>query len=273
MVRLAMVAAAAILLVGLLGVRIAARTLLLGPGVDEPPLKLPAWWKAGDPLPREKTNCVRCHLTAGRELTAPVRDFAQGAHDYASLSCNDCHGGDTEHDATAHEHDKGFIGTKLTHHIAGCTECHGHEATAFRKSKHYWDLKKSINKDYPMCVDCHGNHDVGRPPADFALAGRVLSPTATRTWPLDGRAWPPRRRKTIGSGKPCIMPPGGCGLSGRLAHLPQGAGASPQRRRGVFSCSNDSDSATSRRPEPAHARLREGLQDWLKQQKKGRPGT
>ena len=29
--------------------------------------------------------------------------------------------------------------------------------------------KKHINRDYPLCVDCHGNHDIGKPPADFAL--------------------------------------------------------------------------------------------------------
>jgi hypothetical protein len=136
---------------------------------DEPKLKLPEWWKAGDPLPGEKSNCVRCHLTAGRELTVPLRDFARSVHDRAKLSCNDCHGGDTEHDATAHEHDKGFIGTKMSAHMAACAGCHGPEANSVRKSKHYWDLKKSINRDYPVCVDCHGNHDIGKPPVEFAL--------------------------------------------------------------------------------------------------------
>jgi hypothetical protein len=136
---------------------------------DEPQLKLPQWWKAGDPLPGEKSNCVRCHLNAGRELTVPLRDFARSVHDRAKLSCNDCHGGDTEHDASAHEHDKGFIGTKMSSHIAACSSCHGSEANTVRKSKHYWDLKKSINRDYPLCVDCHGNHDIGKPPANFAL--------------------------------------------------------------------------------------------------------
>lgn len=136
---------------------------------DEPPLKLPGWWKAGDPLPQVKSNCVRCHLTAGRELTLPVRDLARSVHDRAKLSCNDCHGGDAENDATAHEEDKGFIGTKLSAHLAQCASCHGHEASALRKSKHYWDFKKRINKDYPGCIDCHGNHDVGKPPPEFTL--------------------------------------------------------------------------------------------------------
>jgi hypothetical protein len=139
------------------------------PAAKEPPLKLPSWWNPGDPLPTEKTNCVRCHLTAGRELTTPVRDFARSVHDRAGLSCNECHGGDTEHDATAHEAEHGFIGTKLSAHMAVCADCHKGEAQAVRQGKHYWDLSKRINHDYPVCVDCHGNHDIGRPPADFSL--------------------------------------------------------------------------------------------------------
>src|SRR5262249_30235271 len=71
------------------------------------PFKLPKEWNPADPLPIVKSNCVRCHLTAGRELTAPLRDFARSTHDFAHLSCNDCHGGDTEHDATAHESEHG----------------------------------------------------------------------------------------------------------------------------------------------------------------------
>jgi hypothetical protein len=53
--------------------------------------------------------------------------------------------------------------------MAVCSECHNREAGSFKKSKHYWDLSKSINKSYPVCIDCHGNHDVGRPPPDFSL--------------------------------------------------------------------------------------------------------
>jgi hypothetical protein len=136
---------------------------------DAKPLKLPEWWPAGDPLPIEKSNCVRCHLTAGRELTVPLHEFARSVHDLAKLSCNDCHGGDTVNDATAHEHEHGFIGTKLSAHMAACAECHKGEAEGLQKGKHFWDLKKGINKKYPVCVDCHGNHDIGRPPAEFSL--------------------------------------------------------------------------------------------------------
>src|SRR5436305_10107290 len=105
-------------LLGLVGLR----------GEPPVPLKLPANWNPRDPLPIEKTNCVRCHLTAGRELTVPVRDFARSVHDRANLSCNDCHGGNTAEDATAHEAEHGFIGTKLSAHMSACASCHGLEA-------------------------------------------------------------------------------------------------------------------------------------------------
>ena len=138
-------------------------------GQENKAAKLPAWWNAADPLPIEKSNCVRCHLTAGRELTAPVRDFARSVHDRAKMSCNDCHGGNTDDDTKAHEHEFDFIGTKLSAHVAACADCHTDEAEAFRKGPHFWDLSKRINRDYPVCIDCHGNHDVGKPPAEFAL--------------------------------------------------------------------------------------------------------
>jgi hypothetical protein len=139
------------------------------PPAKDPPLKLPDWWKADDPLPVEKSNCVRCHLTAGRELTAPLRGFARSVHDRVRMSCNDCHGGNIKEDSSAHEPEHHFIGTKLSAHMAACSTCHGAEAEEFGKSKHYWDLSKSINRKYPVCVDCHGNHDIGKPPAEFAL--------------------------------------------------------------------------------------------------------
>jgi len=135
----------------------------------ESPLKLPEWWNPDNPLPIVESNCVRCHLTAGRELTVPVRDFARSVHDRAKMSCNDCHGGNTEDDTKAHEHEFDFIGTKLSAHVAACADCHADEAAALRKGPHFWDLSKRINRDYPVCIDCHGNHDVGKPPTEFSL--------------------------------------------------------------------------------------------------------
>jgi hypothetical protein len=132
-------------------------------------VKLPTWWKAGDPVPHVKSNCVRCHLTAGRELTAPVQDFARSVHDLQGMTCSDCHGGNREKDSDAHEEVSGFIGTKLSAHMAGCAECHSEQAEQVKSGPHFWDFSKKINLAYPVCIDCHGHHDVEKPPPEFAL--------------------------------------------------------------------------------------------------------
>ena len=138
-------------------------------GDAEAPVRLPRWWKAGDPVPMVKSNCVRCHLTAGRELTAPAQDFARSVHDLYGMTCSDCHGGNRDKDESAHEAEFDFIGTKLSAHMAGCAECHGEQAEAVKSGPHYWDFSKQINLKYPVCSDCHGHHDVEKPPAEFAL--------------------------------------------------------------------------------------------------------
>ncbi len=129
----------------------------------------PKSWPAEQPLPLVGSNCAACHLTAGRELTAAVVNFARSAHDLAEMTCYDCHGGNTRDDVKAHEGEFGFIGTKKSAHIATCSECHSEEAEILAKGPHGWDFSKRINTEYPLCFDCHGNHDIGNPPADFKL--------------------------------------------------------------------------------------------------------
>lgn len=138
-------------------------------GDEASDLTLPEFWPEGHPLPQAKSNCVKCHLNAGRELTVPLIQFAHSVHDLNQMSCNDCHGGNTEDDAKAHEAEFGFIGTKLSAHIARCAECHTEQAEILAGGPHHWDWSKRINIDYPMCFDCHGNHDVGNAQADFSL--------------------------------------------------------------------------------------------------------
>ncbi len=135
-----------------------------------PRFERPQGWPAEFPLPTENTNCVRCHLHAGRELTGAVRDLCRSTHDMMGLSCADCHGGNTEDDVTAHNEEFGFIGTKLSSHIETCSGCHDEQASLLSEGGHAWDWSERINLNYPMCVDCHGNHDIGNPPESFALA-------------------------------------------------------------------------------------------------------
>ncbi|MBI2826479.1 MAG: cytochrome c3 family protein [Planctomycetia bacterium] len=144
---------------------------------DKPaPRKLtaPKNWPPGHPLPNVASNCVACHLTAGRELTAAVEHFVRSVHDLNGLTCYDCHGGNRDDDARAHEEDFDFIGTKLSAHLKTCSECHDGEAERLAAGPHHWDFSKRINTQYPTCVDCHGNHDIGNPPAEFKLTDMCL---------------------------------------------------------------------------------------------------
>lgn len=138
-------------------------------------LALPPFWPEGHPVPKVQSNCVKCHLTAGRELSAAVLNFAHSVHDLNELSCADCHGGNTEDDAAAHEEEAGFIGTKLSAHWKKCQECHAEQAEIVAGSPHAWDFSKRINIDYPMCIDCHGNHDIGDPNAGYQLKDSCLN--------------------------------------------------------------------------------------------------
>jgi hypothetical protein len=234
---------------------------------EEKPLQLPAGWKAGDPLPVVKTNCVRCHLTAGRELTVPVRDFARSVHDRTRLSCNDCHGGNTAEDASAHEAEHGFIGTKLSAHMAVCAECHPREAQSFRKGKHYWDLSKRINRDYPVCIDCHGNHDIGRPPPEFSLTNVCTDchkqfaaemPSAAAVVTENDRLWEVLRKVHTKNSKEEDPTP--ARFREELAHVRFATAQLLHRARPVTALEAQGLNERVRR-------LREGLEGWLKEQK------
>jgi hypothetical protein len=133
-------------------------------------LVAPKNWPAGHPLPIVGSNCVACHLTAGRELTAAVKNFVRSVHDIKEMTCYDCHGGNSRDDVKAHEGEFGFIGTKKSAHIQGCSACHDSEAEVLAAGPHHWDFSTRINTEYPLCFDCHGNHDIGNPPAEFKLA-------------------------------------------------------------------------------------------------------
>ena len=98
------------------------------PGDAEATLKLPRWWKGGDPVPDVKSNCVRCHLTAGRELTAPAQDFARSVHDLQGMTCSDCHGGNRDKDSSGPRRGIWLHRHQAKRHMAGCAECHDEQA-------------------------------------------------------------------------------------------------------------------------------------------------
>jgi formate-dependent nitrite reductase cytochrome c552 subunit len=155
------------------------------PAKNEKPLVAPPKWPADQPLPTVASNCARCHLTAGRELTAAVANLAHSVHDLNGLTCYDCHGGNPHDDVSAHEPEHGFIGTKLSAHLKTCSECHDEPATELAAGPHHWDFSKKINTNYPTCIDCHGNHDISNPPEDFRLKAVCLDchESLVEDWP------------------------------------------------------------------------------------------
>lgn len=180
--RLSRIVAGLTLVCALLGSGVGAFALWAGEDKPAPTaakvsarkLVAPENWPAGHPLPEVASNCAACHLTAGRELTDAVVHFVRSVHDLQGLTCYDCHGGNREVDARAHEEAFGFIGTKLSAHLKVCSECHTDEAERLAAGPHHWDFSKRVNTQYPTCIDCHGNHDIGNPPADFKLANMCL---------------------------------------------------------------------------------------------------
>lgn len=123
-------------------------------GVD---FHVPADWPPGQPLPAIVTNCVRCHIDKGGEISRSVYEFAGGVHDTGVLSCNQCHGGNVRNDETAHEGD--FISGKLSALMNRCGYCHRNQERRFKNGNHY---SETIRWDFPTCSNCHDNHSTGK---------------------------------------------------------------------------------------------------------------
>ncbi|MBI3736714.1 cytochrome c3 family protein [Candidatus Sumerlaeota bacterium] len=113
------------------------------------------------------SSCYNCHETLARQFGRPARDHITSAHFRASVTCNECHGGDPTKDDTegAHNKEMGFIGKlKPEGMIERCGKCHQHEVKLFTASKHFPD-HDGVEK--VTCVQCHGSHDIGARPEAF----------------------------------------------------------------------------------------------------------
>lgn len=226
-------------------------------------LKLPKGWPAGHPLPTVQSNCMKCHLHAGRELTLAVKDFSRSVHDLNGFTCHDCHGGNREDDARAHEDEFGFIGTKLSAHLAKCAECHEEPKARLAAGPHHWDFSKRINTKFPMCIDCHGNHDVGNPAADFALKQICQDchekldeefPSHAAVIAQNDRFWETLRQvRNANAGKDSLVP------EEFLAEIDKVRHATMEMVHGMHDLSEPQARALNEQSE----HLRQGLEKWL----------
>lgn len=126
---------------------------------------------AGGLSARAEDSCVTCHSKATETATTAhtFQDWKDSSHGKAGIGCQTCHGGNpaTGNQAAAHRgmlpsgHAKSAI--YFTRIPETCGTCHAAEASAFKKSEHYAELKRTGRG--PNCVTCHGS-----------MADRVIDP-------------------------------------------------------------------------------------------------
>jgi hypothetical protein len=113
------------------------------------------------------SRCVECHRGLAQRLARPVARFERSVHALAQAGCHDCHGGDpaARRGGPAHA---AFPGHPAASEIAAlCGRCHAAAEKLYAASGH---ARLRADKPAVGCVDCHGSHDVGNPPALFRLA-------------------------------------------------------------------------------------------------------
>lgn len=121
------------------------------------------------PLPPEVEFCLACHgdktleltLESGerRSLFVDAESFARSIHG-DKLRCTDCHS-----DIETYPHPERTFKNLREFTLAyyeGCKGCHFDNYTKTLDSVHYIVLSKG-NLRAPLCVDCHGAHDVASP--------------------------------------------------------------------------------------------------------------
>jgi cytochrome c3-like protein len=128
---------------------------------------------AASPSPAQETaaeeveTCLSCHADAQlsvtfkdggtRPLLVDGQVFSRSVHG-GKLRCTDCHPGmgEVPHPERAFRDAKAFQAAFRD----ACQRCHVDKYTKLADGVHYRRLPRG---DAPVCVDCHGAHDVARP--------------------------------------------------------------------------------------------------------------
>ncbi len=124
-------------------------------------------------------TCLACHGQAGfatrlgdgssLSLYVDARQFAHSVHG-GKLACVDCHTDIT----TAPHPPRPFPNRRavsLTYYQV-CRNCHFEQYTRLLDSIHFTTLSKG-NRNAPVCVDCHGAHDIQPPNQPRSLISRT----------------------------------------------------------------------------------------------------
>lgn len=126
-----------------------------------------------------KNVCLDCHSTFDGALKVTAAEFAGNIHAQKGLSCDACHGGDTQNEERAMTPAAGFRGAIARQKIPElCGSCHSDanrikqfnpslrtdQLSEYRTSVHGLKLAKG-DTHVAVCTDCHTVHDI-RPASD-----------------------------------------------------------------------------------------------------------
>jgi hypothetical protein len=118
--------------------------------------------------PPDADTCLACHsdtsltmtTTGGTAVPVHVDGAVFGQSVHAKLACSDCHGGKSEM-----PHPSRTISSKRDLTLAydeQCRRCHFTNYTKTLDSVHQASVARG-DTTAPVCVDCHGSHDIGKP--------------------------------------------------------------------------------------------------------------
>lgn len=122
--------------------------------------------------PPKKDSCVSCHsdprfLVTNKKLYDYYQQWSLSVHQQEQVSCNDCHGGDSEATDKKSAHGAGVGASDPRSRIyfknvpETCGRCHEEILEGFRESNHYEHVAAKQDEDQgPTCVTCHGSVSV-----------------------------------------------------------------------------------------------------------------
>lgn len=108
-------------------------------------------------LLRSQAACGECHPDEYQAYLGSRHAQALSEGDADAAVCSDCHGA---HDIQPANSDQ--TGLALGPAMHSCAKCHEEQYTAYSESVHGRQLLAKSDVNMPVCVDCHGYHNMAR---------------------------------------------------------------------------------------------------------------
>jgi hypothetical protein len=99
-------------------------------------------------------TCKECHADESAKQLDSIHQLARAQGNENAAVCSDCH---NPHYTTKPDEPRAKIATTT------CNKCHSGIAQEYRQSVHGEALVGDNNPDVPVCIDCHGVHNISDP--------------------------------------------------------------------------------------------------------------